>query len=297
MERNLLVVIVTYNAMKWIDRCMSSIAASSVHATVFIVDNGSVDGTQEYIRTNFPDVIFTQSETNLGFGRANNIGLQHAVNEGYEYVYLLNQDAWVEQDTFRTLMEQHRKHPEYGVLSPIQIQANGRKFDRNFLNNIATRTKDASLIEDLYFGNTLDVYEVEDVMAAHWLISRECLLATGGFSPAFRHYGEDDNYIDRVMYHGFKAGIVPAARAVHDRETRGDNPRSLAYRCGVMGLIELSRVSSPVKWAKPLLKCFQYTYNHGIVRQYGYLLGHIIHIGKIMRIRKESRKRGAFLEI
>jgi len=297
MEKNLLVIIVTYNGIKWIDKCLSSIASSSVKASVFIVDNGSTDGTQKYIADNYPEVIFMQSAENLGFGRANNIGLQYAADENYEYVYLLNQDAWVEEDTFKTLIEANRNNPEYGILSPIQMQANGKKMDINFLNYVAYRTKNGSMLEDIYSGNTKDIYEVGDVMAAHWLISRRCLRETGGFSPAFRHYGEDDNYIDRAAYHGFKTGIVPESRAVHDRESRKATRKSLAYRCGTMILIELSQISKKINWFKPLLKCLQYTYNYGIFRQYGYLIGHFVNIGKIMRIRRQSRSKGAFLEI
>lgn len=297
MKKDLLVVIVTYNAMKWIERCLGSILTSTVPADIFIVDNGSTDGTQEHIQNNYPAVNFIQSQTNLGFGKANNIGLQHAVDKGYEYVYLLNQDAWVEPDTFEILIDLNKKKPEYGILSPIQIQGNGRKMDNNFLKNIASRTKESSLMEDLYFSAVKEIYEVDDVMAAHWLISRDCLLATGGFSPAFRHYGEDDNYVDRAIYHGYKAGIVPSTRAVHDRETRKDTKKSLAYRCGTMMLIELSRVNGKIKWMKILLKCAQYTYNHGILRQYGYLFEHLFNIRRILSIRKESRKKGAFLNI
>ena len=57
-------------------------------------------------------------------------------------------------------------------------------------------------------------------MAAHWLVSRGALRKVGGFSPAFRQYGEDDNYIDRLHWHGFSCGVGPAASAVHDRSGR-----------------------------------------------------------------------------
>ena len=230
MSSTILTVIVTYNGMKWIERCLRSVSESSVKADILIVDNGSCDGTQEFIRSQCPEAVFIQSPENLGFGKANNIGLQYAVDKGYDYVYLLNQDAWVEERTFETLISINKSRPEFGILSPIQIQGNGHRMDTNFHNNVAIRTLHRSLMEDLYFNNVADVYEVADVMAAHWLISRDCLLSTGGFSPAFRHYGEDDNYVDRAQYHGYKAGIVPSTKAVHDRETRKDTPAALSYR-------------------------------------------------------------------
>jgi N-acetylglucosaminyl-diphospho-decaprenol L-rhamnosyltransferase len=69
------IIIVTYNAMKWAERCFTSLRTSSVPVKSIVIDNGSVDGTQDYIKNNFPEVDFTQSQTNLGFGKANNIGI------------------------------------------------------------------------------------------------------------------------------------------------------------------------------------------------------------------------------
>ena len=297
MKNKLLVIIVTYNGMKWLERCLSSLIASSVASDVFIVDNGSTDGSQDYIRSNFKDAIFIQSEENLGFGKANNIGLQYAYEKGYEYIYLLNQDAWVEETTFEILISMHKKHPEYGILSPIQTQADNTKMDKNFLKNVAYRTLGSSLIEDLYFGNTKDIYEVEDVMAAHWLISRDCLVKTGCFSPTFRHYGEDNNYLDRAIFHGFRIGIVPATKAVHDRANRKDTIASLSYRCNTMGLVELSKITTKINWKKIIMKYAQYTYNYGMLRHYKYMLIHLFKLRRILKTREESRKPGAFLNL
>lgn len=223
MKQNMtLVVIVTFNAMNWIDRCLNSLFTSIVPLHIIVVDNGSKDGTQQYIREHFPEVGVFQNKENLGFGKANNIGLQKALDEGYDYVYLLNQDAWVMPDTIQTLIDIQKSHPEYGVLSPMQLQANEKHFDRNFLCNVVRTAQCGSKMfeEDLYFSRQSDVYEVNFVMAAHWLISRKCIETVGGFSPTFSHYGEDDNFLQRCQYWGFKVGIVPSAKAVHDREDR-----------------------------------------------------------------------------
>lgn len=297
MNSSILTIIVTYNGMKWMDRCLRSVSESSMKVDILIVDNGSTDGTQEFIKNNYPDITFIQSQENLGFGKANNIGLQYAVDKCYDYVYLLNQDAWVEANTFETLILINKSRPEFGILSPVQIQGNGHKMDANFHKNVATRTMQRSFLEDLYFNNVADVYEVADVMAAHWLISKECLLATGGFSPAFRHYGEDDNFVDRAKYHGYKVGIVPSTKAVHDRETRKETPASLSYRCGTMALIELSRITGKIKWAKILMKFAQYTYNYGLFKHYKYIFIHLFNLRTILKYRKESRQKGAFLKM
>lgn len=229
MKNNLLVVIVTYNAMPWIEKCINSALASSIDVELFIVDNGSTDGTIEHIRSNYPDLQFIVSPTNLGFGRANNLGLQYAVDKGHKYVYLLNQDAWVMPETFKLLIESAESHSEYGILSPLQVQANMQKLDVNFSTGVLSHASCPSLLSDLLLGRPTDVYGVQDVMAAHWLITRNCMLNIGGFSPSFPHYGEDCNYTERVRFHGLKIGVVPMAIGVHDRENRKDSWRKKIY--------------------------------------------------------------------
>lgn len=246
MDKKILVVIVAYNSMKWVDRCYSSLRASSVPCDVFTVDNGSTDGTTDYIKEHFPEVILHEAKQNLGFGRANNIGLQKALDEGYEYIYLLNQDAWVETDTFEKLISTSLAHPEYGVLSPLQMQADLQHMDDRFVTYVIgeNQKKRPYLIEDFYFNRCEDVYETTFVMAAHWFITRHCLQTVGGFSPTFYHYGEDNNYLQRVKYWKLKVGIVPAALAVHDRENNNWSQEKMLY---VMNYTQpLVKVSSPL---------------------------------------------------
>lgn len=227
--KKILVIIVTYNAMQWIEKCIKSVLSSYVSADIFIVDNGSKDGTVEYIYTNYPKILLKKSELNLGFGKANNIALQYALDQGYEYVYLLNQDAWVMPNTFEILIKVANKNPEFGILSPLQVQANMAKLDINFQTGVLCYDSCPLILNDLLLGQLSEIYEVRDVMAAHWLISKDCLLKTGGFSPSFPHYGEDINYAERVKYHGLKIGFVPKAIGVHDRENRNTPWRKKIY--------------------------------------------------------------------
>ena len=81
MDR-VLVIVVTYNAMRWIDRCLGSLLASKPKPDVFVVDNASTDGTPDYLSSNFNDVIVNKPGRNLGFGQANNIGLKYALENG-----------------------------------------------------------------------------------------------------------------------------------------------------------------------------------------------------------------------
>lgn len=220
MSKNkVLVIIVAYNSMKWAERCYESLRNSTVPCDVITIDNGSTDGTQEYVKTHYPEVDYRDLKSNTGFGHANNIGLQRALDEGYEYAYLLNQDAWVMPNTFERLIAASLEHPEYGVLSPLQMKADLKHFDDKFVTYAVgeCQTERPLMLEDFYFNRAAEIYETRFVMAAHWFIPRHCFELVGGFSPTFFHYGEDNNYLTRVRYWKQKVGIVTTTQAVHDR--------------------------------------------------------------------------------
>lgn len=84
-----LVIIVTYNAMRWIDKCLTSLLKSSIPVDCIVIDNKSSDDTVETIKRNYSFCRIIESEENLGFGKANNLGFQYAIDNNYDFVYLL----------------------------------------------------------------------------------------------------------------------------------------------------------------------------------------------------------------
>ncbi|KPE51550.1 glycosyltransferase family 2 protein [Chryseobacterium indologenes] len=213
------IIIVTYNAMKWAERCFTSLRNSSVPVKCFVIDNGSSDGTQDYIRTHFPEVDFTQSETNLGFGKANNIGIEKAYKEGAEFFYLMNQDAWLYQDTMEKMTEVYNTHPDQdsiGILSPVHIDGTEKYLDIFLDQYIAANYEKTRMISDLYFQTLKPYYEIRFVNAAHWLLPRKTIETVGGFNPYFFHYGEDNEFVNRIHFHQKKVLLIPGSKAVHD---------------------------------------------------------------------------------
>ncbi|ARN76529.1 hypothetical protein BST97_00095 [Nonlabens spongiae] len=212
------VVIVTYNAMPWLDKCLSSIDRT-LYKTV-VVDNNSKDETTDVIKSKYPHVKLFEEEENLGFGQGNNKGISYALNNGAEHVFLLNQDAYLKGDCLRKLVNLQVENPEYGILSPIHTNAESNKLDRNFAKYVGYDNNNF-FYSDFVLGSELkSVYEVPFINAAGWLLSKNCLMNVGGFDPMFFHYGEDENYCQRVSFHKFKIGVVPNVFMVHDREYR-----------------------------------------------------------------------------
>lgn len=296
MKNKLLVIIVTFNPMKWVDKCFDSLLASKIPCDIFVVDNGSTDGSQEYIKNKYPDIIFNQSKENLGFGRANNIGLKYALKNSYDYVYLLNQDAWVMPDTFEKMITLQKKNPVYGILSPLQLQANLEHVDRNFLINL--NSQGIIVLENILMSSKEAIIEVDMTMAAHWLISKNCLEIVGGFSPAFPHYSEDNNYADRAIFHGFKNGIVLNALAVHDREYRQLTSRNYIYTTYIDSIMNMSYIKKKVK--RPLLHFYFHSLKNVFIHKSFLPLRYIYRftrdIKSIIEYREISKGKGVFID-
>lgn len=214
--RKVFVIIVTYRGHQWYERCFTSLRNSELPVQTIVIDNASNDGTVEYIREHFPEIHLIESKENLGFGRANNIGMRYALDHDCDYVFLLNQDAWVETSTLGTLVRVAENHSEYGIVSPMHMTA-----DRLHLNfQIDDGNLNYELLSDIYTRNLKEVYTIKYVNAAAWLLPRITLENIGGFCPLIFHYGEDDDYMNRVHYHGFKIGLVPSVNIVHDTSRR-----------------------------------------------------------------------------
>lgn len=210
------IIIVTYNGMLWIQKCLESCQGYPV----IVVDNSSTDKTVSFIKETFPDVKVLEQEKNLGFGQANNVGMSYALTQGAEYVFLLNQDAYLHKGCIETLIATQTQNPDFGILSPIHLNGKGSRLDQNFSNYLSYKNNPDFFSDFVLKKELQDIYDVPFVNAAGWLVSRSILETVGGFDPIFFHYGEDDNYCQRAIYHGFKIGVVPTAFLHHDREGR-----------------------------------------------------------------------------
>ncbi|NMB37416.1 MAG: glycosyltransferase [Bacteroidales bacterium] len=235
----ILTIIPLYNAVKWIDKCINSALNSSLQSEIFTIDNGSHDETGKYLKENYShykNIHIHYVKDNVGFGGANNIGFKYAIEHNYDYVYLLSADAQLLPDTLKKMVAAHMTNSEYGILSPMQMQANMKEYDVNF--------------KEIINGLSLDqqIVDVKEVMAAHWLISRDCLLKTGGFSPSFPLYGEDNDYEQRARYFSFKIGIVTTAFGIHDRADRPFSLKHEIYMLDVRNRGILSNIAEPVRF-------------------------------------------------
>ncbi|MDX1993565.1 MAG: glycosyltransferase family 2 protein [bacterium] len=223
------VIIVTYNGEPWIEKCLQTLLQGNYPIKILIVDNGSTDRTQDILQQ-FPQVKLLPQTENLGFGRANNVGIWYALQQQADFVFLLNQDTFVEPDTISKLVETAQNYPAYGLLSPTHMNGDGSALDANFAACLLrpSNPSNTSLLSRSWSKQEEPVYPIGFVNAAAWLLSRRCLEMAGGFDPLFFFYGEDHDLFQRIQFHGFKTGLVSSALIYH---VRGKNPTgALSFR-------------------------------------------------------------------
>lgn len=207
-----LTIIVAYNFMPWIHLCLGSLRRSYMPTDVMVLDNASTDDTVATIRREYPEVILVENGRNLGFGRANNIGMLYAMEKGYDGVLLLNQDAWINADVVKRLTDASQAFANFGILSPVHLTGKGDKVERGFGTY--------SGITDLNRQPRREVARVKFIDAAIWYIPTRVLRVVGLFAPIFYHYGEDKDLANRILYHGYDIGYLPKVYGYHDREER-----------------------------------------------------------------------------
>lgn len=214
------VVVVTFNALPWLERCLESVQGREV----VVVDHGSTDGTVELVRDRFPEVRLLEQD-NRGMGGGNNAGMRVV---GGRYFFLLNSDAWVVGDGLERLVELADAHPEAAVVGPRLRNQDG-SLQRSvraeptlwrlateylFLRKLAPRSR---VLNPLYAGG----FGHDETREADWLsgpallVRREAADAVGLFDEAFFMFGEETDWLTRFRRAGWKVLFFPGAEVVH----------------------------------------------------------------------------------
>ncbi len=291
--------------MKWIDKCLESLKNSSVKVGIIIVDNHSNDGTEKHIELNYPDVHLIKSKVNLGFGKGNNMGILYALEKGADQVFLLNQDARVDPSALSELSELLYTNKAYGILSPLHLNGEGNALEYYF-STCLNAVDCPDYISDMAIRKELkSIYPVKFVNAAAWVISAECLNKVGIFDPIFNHYVEDEDYMLRIKYFGYMAGICPTAFIYHDASKPDwEKIKKNFHRRKLHYILQLKQINSSFR--SNVLKFIKSSFDHItgnlLYRKFGeaWMLTRIFifiifHLHKIKKSRKDSLKESAFI--
>lgn len=221
------VIIVTFNNAKTILDCLTSISDG---VEIIVVDNNSSDATVSILLKNYDQKIkLIQNSSNLGFGKAVNIGASEATGE---YLCFLNPDAkFKSKNGLLDLVEVLEGHPEYGLIGPKLLFLNGET--RKTARNLPTLTR---AFEEYILGidNSYDFYtpvkkgltEVESVVGACMLLRKSLFDKIGGFDERFFMYYEDIDLCRKIRLKGLKVGYFKELEVEHIEGVSGRNVKT-----------------------------------------------------------------------
>jgi hypothetical protein len=224
---DLSIIIVNWNSKDYLQKCISSIRSTTngIEYEIIVIDNASFDGCGAMLCQLHPDVQFIQSDHNLGFARANNLGYQQS---GGRYLLFLNPDTELIGPAISELCDSLDSLADTGLVGAkllngdLTIQTSCVRSRPTVLN----RVLDCDLLRRLYprsflwgmsvlFDDARGPREVEAISGACMLIKREVFEAVGGFSDDYFMYAEDVDLCYKVNLAGYKVCYIPTAEIIH----------------------------------------------------------------------------------
>lgn len=216
MKDLLYVIILNYNGYDDTTECIKSVLQSTYHPLeILIVDNASADESVSKLHERFPEISLLKMKQNLGYAGANNRGIEWSLENGTEYICLLNNDIKVEKDCFSILVEKIKKK-KYALVGPATlfwddglVHTTGLKF--NFYKGEAELLNFKKEVEDIQEENINCDY----LEGTCLVFSKELFKKAGYLSEDYFLYYEETDWCCRIKRMGMSVLCIPKAKLWH----------------------------------------------------------------------------------
>ena len=206
------VIIPAYNEEASIGLVLRDLPKESLHE-IIVVDNNSTDGSVNMIKNEFPKCIVIENKKNVGFSKANNIGIDYALKNNYDYTILINNDTIVEKNLIEVLLKTAQAK-SFLVVQPLILNYNGKE-----IWNAGGRI-------NYFFGNFITIKKLGNSLnSSHelteWFTGCCCLFKTkifkdiGKLDERFFAYYEDVDFSLRLKKYGYKIGFTSKTQIYH----------------------------------------------------------------------------------
>lgn len=229
------IVIVSLNTRELLRGCLESLRNCTLPVRIVVVDNGSTDGSQAIVAADFPEARLIEPTHNLGFGAANNLGVDLLLNGADvppAYVLLLNPDTIVRAGAIETLARFLAAHPRVGLVGPRllnpdhSIQSAAFRFPTLVMTALDLFPPGEVLPGRLYGSwwhgrypqeqcANAAPFPIDHPLGACMLIRRAAWEAIGGFDRRYFMYSEEIDLCWRLRTAGWAIWQVPHAQVTH----------------------------------------------------------------------------------
>jgi GT2 family glycosyltransferase len=299
--KNVSVVIPNWNGKYSIAKCIDSLLIQPLEINIIVVENGSVDGSLEYIQKKYGDIDLVVNNKNLGFSGGVNSGIRKSIELKDEYVLLLNNDAIADKNWAKNLVNILENDPGIGIATSKILTSNGEKIDS---------TGDFYTVWGLPYPrgrgeNNSDKYNKENVIFAASggaSIYRVSMLKDIGlFDEDFFAYYEDVDISFRAQLAGWKVSYVPEAIVYHQIGATSSKVKGFTTYQTMKNLPWLAIKNVPAKYlpgvlvrlslAQTLFWARAVTRHQGIPATRGWLVSVIKMPKKLLERRKIQKSR------
>ncbi|MDQ7063500.1 MAG: glycosyltransferase family 2 protein [candidate division KSB1 bacterium] len=247
-EPRVFILLVNWNGKADTLACLESLQqVNYANKTIVVVDNGSSDGSVEAIRRRFPEVRLIRNEHNERFARANNQSMQLALQEGADYVLLLNNDTLVDAEFLRHLVNRAESDPAIGMVGGkiyyaepadrLWFVGGGVDLWRGRIWHHGLRQEDR--------GQFDQPRDVDYITGCCVLVRRACIETIGLLDESYYIYGEDVDWSFRARQAGFRLVYEPKAKIWHKISSSSGGPRTPE---GLTGFKVFHKVRSMLKF-------------------------------------------------
>jgi N-acetylglucosaminyl-diphospho-decaprenol L-rhamnosyltransferase len=201
---NLTIIIVCFKSFKLIEKNLEVLK----NFKTIIVDNSSCDKTYNIVK-GFDNIKFIKTSQNLGYGKANNLGVSKA---NTQYILILNPDIIVNTDAINTLYMKTFEYNDIGILAPSLYSENNERKSNGSKSFLKKKFfKKNTNINNLANGDTCYDY----IIGCSFLMKRNLFNKVGGFDEDFFMYFEDNEFCDRI--NSFKKSVIeiPSSKMIH----------------------------------------------------------------------------------
>lgn len=234
MQKKVYIIVLNWNGKNDTLDCLKSLRSTDYeNYKIIVVDNGSEDDSAAAVRKEFPDVEIVETGKNLGFAGGNNVGIEYAIKQGTDYVFLLNNDTTVDPAYLKTLVEAAEKYPQAGALgSKIYYHSEPERiwFAGGKINRLCNKGEHIGL-DEIDKGQYDQIQEVGYLTGCALLIRREIVERVGILENDYFLYYEDVDYSLRIKNAGYKILYVPASKIYHkvSRATKAGSSSYIYY--------------------------------------------------------------------
>lgn len=248
-EPNVYVVVLNWNGWRDTIQCLNALAAVDYpNLHIVVVDNGSTDGSVEQIRRAHPQTIVLETGKNLGFAGGNNPGIQYALRQNADFVWLLNNDTEPEPGALQPMVRKAHSDPQIGSVGSVLLDP-----DRSSVLAWGGGRVNRWLGHVRHANSPRDDSWFDYMSAASMLVPSRAFEQVGMLDERYFLYWEDTEFGFRLRKNGWRLVVAAESRVIHRENSSTAGKQAVRTRYSTESAMRFLTDYSPISRLSALI--------------------------------------------